>query len=459
MTLRDRIIRAGTWTVASYAAEIIAKFFSSLIMTRLLVPDAFGLVAAAMTLIVGLQLVSDFGVRAVIVRSPRGEEQQFLRSTWSFQATRGTMLWIVLCAGCALLLIPSVRLSLPQGSIYASPLFPPVAIALGCVIVLGGVESATISLNIRRLNFRPIFTIDLISKFIPIPAMILWAYLSPSVWAIVGGTLLGSLLRTILSHIVVPGPRMSFSYERDHIREIVSFGKWINLSSFATFIGLQSDFLILGFLIPGPMLGLYYIARTLKDSAENLLERLNSMMTLSVLGEVARREPASVSDRYYQFRLPIELAAALSGGFLFTASDSIIHFLYDPRYHDAGSMLRALSLSLVLYPFLLIRGAFAAVDEAHVTAWISVTQAASLVVGMIVGYWWAGPIGAIFGGVLSKIIPSVAILVLAHRKRWTVISKECRWLPAYLIGLVMGQCATYAIGTLTLLDLRRLLWS
>lgn len=457
MTLRDRIIRAGTWTLASYAAEITTRFVSSLIMTRLLVPEAFGTVAAATALIVGLQLISDFGVRAVIIRSPRGEDEHFLRSTWTFQAIRGGVLWIALVAICSVLLFPSVGQLIPQESVYAGQQFSIITVVLGFGIVLSGIESASISLSIRRLNFRPIFILDLTSKLAPVPVMITWAYFDPSVWAIVGGTLLGGVLRVALSHSIIPGPRMRFSYESDHVNEIVSFGKWINVSSFATFIGTQSDFIILGMLLPGSMLGLYYVAKTLKDAVENLLERLNGMMALPVLGEVARNQPANVSDRYYRFRFPIELTSAASGGFLFAAADLIIHFLYDSRYHDASQMLRLLSISLVLYPFLLIRGAFAAIGEAHVIAWISVLQAISLVVCMMVGYWLTGPIGAIFGGVASKAIPSIAILVLGYRKRWIVVHKELRWLPALILGLAAGKVATYLLGPYTLSDLRRLL--
>src|SRR6185295_6400884 len=108
---------------------------------------------------------------------------------------------------------------------------------------------------------------------------------------LVGGTLLGGVLRVALSHWVIPGPQMRFSYETDHINEIVSFGKWINVSSFATFIGAQSDFIILGILLPGSTLGLYYLAKTLKDAIESLVERLNAMMMLPVLSEVVRDNP------------------------------------------------------------------------------------------------------------------------------------------------------------------------
>jgi O-antigen/teichoic acid export membrane protein len=109
----------------------------------------------------------------------------------------------------------------------------------------------------------------------------------------------------------------------------------------------------------------------------------------------------------------------------------------------------------MLYPLLLIRSAFAAIGEAHVTAWISVVQALSLIIFMTVGYWLGGPLGAIYGGAISKIIPSIAVLALAYRKRWTRPLKELRWLPACGVGLAAGMLSTYVVGTHTLADLRR----
>lgn len=454
MTLRERIIRAGTWTVVSYATEIITRFASSLIMTRLLVPEAFGMVAASMAIIVGLQLMSDFGVRTVIIQSPRGDDAQFLRSGWTFQAVRGGVLWMVLIAICTLLLVPAVRRLLPPESVYASNQFPYVAIALGFSIVLSGLESTTLSLNVRKLNFRPIFISDLISRSTPLPVMVISSLYYPNVWAIVAGTLVGGFARMALSHAIIPGPTMWFSYRRDHIIEIISFGKWINLASFSTFIGSQSDYIILGILLPGPMIGIYYLAKTLYDAIEGLLERLNSAMTLPVMGEVVRNNPGFIADRYYRFRLPLELLATTSGGFLFAAADAIIHFLYDERYQGAGAMLRALSIGLVLYPFPLIRSAFTATGEAYVTAWVSVIQAISFIMGLVLGYYIAGPLGAVAGGMLSRTVPALVILCMAYRRNWMIPLYEIRCLPASVAGLFLGYLVTYLLAPYTVTDVR-----
>ena len=288
--------------------------------------------------------------------------------------------------------------------------------------------------------------------------MIAWAYALPSVWAIVAGGLIGSLLRTLLSHAIIPGPRMTWEWQSRHVKEIVHFGKWINLSSFATFVGSQSDILIMGLLLTTPMLGIYYIAKTISDAIEFLLERLNSTMTLPVFGEIIRTNPENLKDRYYRFRLPIELVAAGAAGFLFAAGELIINSLYDQRYSEAGLMLKILSFGLLIYPFQLIRSAFTAVGRANVVAWLSVLQAASLIVCLSLGYYFYEALGAIAGVAASRIFPSLAMLALAYQANWISIWKELRWIPTYAIGLMFGEAAVHMFSASTLVAIKHTLW-
>jgi O-antigen/teichoic acid export membrane protein len=448
MTLRKRALNAGAWTLASYSVELSTRFLSNIILTRLLFPDAFGTVAAAMTIIAGLQLLSDFGVRAIIVQSPHGEEVEFLRTAWVFQCLRGALLWLVLVVICVFLLLPSVHSLFPTTSVFADPSFPVVTGVLGLSIILSGVESTTIPLGIRRLNFRPMVVLDLTAKIVPLPFMIAWAYAFPSVWSIVAGSLATSFLRAALSHLIIPGPRMAFTSQREHLKEIVNFGKWISVSSFATFISSYSDIIILGLLLSSPLLGIYYIAKTLRDAIESLLERLNSTMTLPVLSEVIRSNPENLRDRYYRFRLPIEIVATGFAGFLFAAGELIVHILYDQRYSEAGLMLQILSFGLLVYPFQLIRGAFTAVGKTNVVASVSILEAVSLAVCLSSGFYIYGPIGAIAGVASSRVLPSIAMLILAHRAGWISPWKELRWIFSYACGYLCGKASIILIASI-----------
>jgi O-antigen/teichoic acid export membrane protein len=444
MSLKKRIFKASAWTAGTYGVENILRFASSLVLSRLLFPEAFGLVSASSSIIVALALFSDLGIRAVIIQSPRGDNDEFLRSAWVFQLFRGLALWFFLVLICIGISFPLIRNSLPPGSAFANELFPVVTVALGFGLVLSGFESTAISLNIRQMKFRPFALIDISAKIVTIAVMIGWAFEFRNVWALVAGNLFSGTLRVVLSHTLVPGPRMAWRWNKDHFREIIHFGKWITVSSIASFFSSQCDIVILGILLSGSVLGVYSISRTLISAIHGLVDRINSSLALSVLGEVLRESPAELRRKYYRFRFPIDAVSAFSSGVIFTTGPQIVGALYDPRYAQAGPMLQLLAIALALYPLQLIRSAFTAIGQTHVVAAVSVIDAVFLILSLIVGYLTFGVLGAIAGIAISDIFPSMAFLILANRRRWFSIWHELRILPMFAAGVLLSEMGLFA---------------
>jgi O-antigen/teichoic acid export membrane protein len=437
LSLRKRALRAGIWTLGAHGVDMVTRLISTLIMTRLLFPEAFGLVAAATSLVVGLALLSDLGIRTVILQSPRGDQNHFLRSAWTLQALRGLALWLILVFLCVISTLGFVRRVLPADSVFADPQFALITAALGLGLVIGGLESTAIHLNVRRLNLRPIYLLDMASRLISLPVMIIWAWLSPSVWVIVGGGLVGSLVRVTLSHISIAGPTMSAQWDREHVREIVHFGKWINVSSAATFIAGQSDRIIMGLLFPSSAFGLYAIARQVIDTSQGLFERLNAALGLPLLSEISRKSPHEIREKYYLYRRPFD-SAPLVGGFLFSAGPQIISLLFDERYVGAGQMVSILGIDLLVFPTLLIGVAFTASGVPQMGALISGIQASSLIASMIGGYLLAGEWGALWGIALHKFVPSLVVIAIARQREWIDMRKELWPLPAFAAGVILG---------------------
>jgi O-antigen/teichoic acid export membrane protein len=438
-SLRERALRAGVWTLGAHGFDLVVKLISNLVMTRLLFPEAFGMVAAATALTVGLGLISDFGVRAVIIQSSLGEQDDFLRSAWVFQLWRGFVLWIILAVLCALISTPAIHGLFPVDSVFADRSFPLITAAMGFAFVLSGAESTAAPLNLRRLNLKPIVLLDVSGRILPLPIMIIWASIVPSVWALVGGGLAGSILRLILSHAMVPGPRMALRWDKDHIHKIVHFGKWIAVSSMASFVSQQSDIILFGLLLPSSELGVYAIAKLLVNTAEGLLERLVASLALPILGEVIRKDRRNLRDRYYRFRLPIDLVAGLLAGVLLVTGNLIVAILYDPRYSQAGSVLQMLALGLAIYPFHLIRSAFTATGDTRIVAGVSIVQAASLIVCMVIGSAVFGTAGAIAGVAIHRLVPSAVIMFLARRRNWISVWHELRTIPIFIAGIIIGE--------------------
>ena len=87
--LRQLAVRASIWTIGGLGTSQAIRLASNIVLTRLLFPEAFGLMAIVNVWIYGLQMMSDVGLGASIIQNKRGDEPAFLNTVWTMQVFRG----------------------------------------------------------------------------------------------------------------------------------------------------------------------------------------------------------------------------------------------------------------------------------------------------------------------------------------------------------------------------------
>jgi len=92
-SLKHRVIKSGMFIFSGNALSQILRFVSNLIMTRLLAPDMFGLMALAGIFILGLNLLSDIGLKQILIQNKRSDDQ-FVNTVWTMQVIRGWLIWL-----------------------------------------------------------------------------------------------------------------------------------------------------------------------------------------------------------------------------------------------------------------------------------------------------------------------------------------------------------------------------
>ncbi|MDP1699405.1 MAG: oligosaccharide flippase family protein [Aestuariivirga sp.] len=439
--LRARIVNAGMWTLTGHVVETLVRLGTSLVMTRLLVPGDFGLMALALTIPASLAMLSDLGIRSNVIKKSGRLGTDFLRTAWTLQVVRGLLLSLFMLAIAGLFLLPRVRQLMPEGSLLLHPQLPFLLAAMGAFAPVGAFASVNLFLQERDIKFGPLVLRTVISKILPVPVMVIWALLYPSVWSLVAGALVAQVALTLSSHIMIPGPPMKFRWDRRHVRDLLSDGKWITLSTAGTFFVSQGDRLILATLFSATQMGLYAIAWTLADVARSFLQRLHGSITLPVLSELFRTRPERAVEAYYRYRRPIDILAFTSTGFLWMAGPQLVHFLYDDRYAGAGWILQILSLSLASFPFQMINACFIANSEWRNSSVNSLILTASFFAAAFIGYTMSGSTGVIWAVALYRWPANVVLLARAYRRGWIDPIREIAMLPFILVGLALGFAA------------------
>lgn len=444
--LRDRVLRAGGWSLTGYAVAQAIRLLTSLVMTRLLVPEMFGVMAIAAMFMTALGVFSDVGLRPSVVRSDRGGEPAFLNTVWITQILRGILIAsAALCVALALAASQNLEL-LSAGSAYGAPVLPGVIAALGATAIVTGLESTRLLEGTRRVSIGRVTQIEIASQVASVAFMLSLATATRSIWVLVAGSAVSAAARTLLSHVWLRGTPNRFEWDRTAFREIVRFGKWIFLSSGLWFFASVGDRVILGGLVSAAMLGVYSIAVTILTAVEAVFERIVSGVAFPALSEVARERRDDLRKASYRFHWVIAGGAYVCAGMLLVSGQDIVSVLYDPRYRQAGSMLQVLAVSLLAVPCRLANVCLLALGESRMHSHVVATRVAVLLVALPVGFGSFGLMGGMWGIVLSHLAAVPVALTYAARFGLLRPWREIAMLFAFPLGMLGGLVLARAIG-------------
>jgi O-antigen/teichoic acid export membrane protein len=447
-SLRRRVLSAGAWSFAGYALSMTIRLGSNLLMTRLLAPKMFGIMAIAQIILFGMTLFSDVGLKPSVIRSKRGSEPAFLNTVWTIQIIRGLLLWSVgLLIGFFIYLAARFDL-VSDSSVYGDHLLPFVVAAVSFTAVITGFESTKMIEAGRRLSISAVTKIDLCSQVAGLFAMAVWCLFDRSVWVLIGGGMVAALFRTVASHLWLPGTSNRWKLEWSAFHEIIRFGKWIFLSSILYFIASSGDRLLLGSLVDADALAAYVIAFLLFWSVDQALSKLIVEVSYPALSEIIRDRPGQLTTAYYRFHGFIASFTYFCSGALFISGAAIVSFLYDARYQQAGWILELLALALLTWPLRIATQCFLALGVEHIYFVLHVIRIVALFIALLVGFHFAGFYGAVWGIVLSYFANTPLTFFYASRYRMFEPRKEIIALLTFGPGLAFGVLLNYGLSLL-----------
>ncbi|MEO7622109.1 MAG: oligosaccharide flippase family protein [Gallionella sp.] len=437
--LKQRAIKASIWTIGSHVASQGIRLATNLIMTRLLVPEMFGVMAIVTVVIVGLALFTDLGLSQSIIQNKRGDDPVFLNTVWSVQIIRGIIIWIVSILISIALYEAGELGFLVSNTVYADPLLPWIIPVVSLSVLFAAFEPTWTSTASRRLEQAKITMIELSSQIVSILVMLVWVSLDKSIWALVAGSLSVSIVRNFIVYYVVPGESNKWELEREAVKEILHFGKWIFASSIVGFLFMNGDRLLLGGLITAPELGVYTIAFFIVSSISQITGRLFGNVAFPVLSEADRSRPGQLINVYYRFRFLFDIGLLFFAGFFFETGSLIIRILYDSRYVNAGHMLEILSLTLIAVRYNLTDQCFIAIGKPKLMTFLIVTRAISLFVFLPIAFNKYQMTGALWAIVASNFMSIPLTLYFKYKLKLLSFNKEIYTAPALILGGVVGM--------------------
>lgn len=413
-SLRKSVGRGAFAIAMSQGMQVATQFISVMVLSRLLAPSDFGLVAMCAPIISLLGMLQNFGlVQATVQKKDLTvEDVNFL-------------FWINLTFSAVLALL-LLALSPLIAIFYEEPRVGPLIAAMSSTILISGLGAQHGAILNRRMEFGRIAFLTVIGSVSTLTVAVAWALVSPSYWALFAGTLTGATLATLLTWVFsgwLPGlPRRA----RD-IRGLMGFGAGITGFNLTNFFARNLDNVMIGKVWGSVELGLY-------DRAYKLLllplRQVSNPLSRVMIPALSRMldEPHRYRHAYLRV-LNLSLLLILPGVAWATATaDRLIPFVMGDQWQGSAPIFMALGFAGLVQPL------------NNPTGWLFISQGRStdyMIWGFITagisiaafasGIYW-GAIGVAIAYAISEYIKTVPLWHFISRRgpvRWRDALDAC----------------------------------
>ena len=415
---------ASTFT---YGLTAVIKLGSSLILTRLLSPEAYGVFGILMSILFIIELVSDVGTVALLIRHTRGDEVKFIHSVWTMRLIRGAINFSILFLAAPVI-----------AQIYQTPVLTNPLRLLSFQFLLTGFESMSFILAQRDRKARISNYADLASNTVMTAFVIGMASILKSQYALIYGFLLQRAILTIASHFFYRHVGIGIAFDREAIADQFRFARVVLPSSLLTIALSQYDKLVLLKLSGLSLLGVYALAGNMIGPITGVITHNARVVLYARCAEYFRTNSATASSRYYSENKSLLMLGVMLPALLAGCAQLIVAILYDTRYAMTGTILMILALGAIILAFQnASENLLVASGRSYVVLMANIVRLCTIIPATLIGYYLFG----FYGFLWFNLAAAVAVLVFFVREQkkagfWNLAEEARRFGAALLVFFV-----------------------
>lgn len=330
MSLSDKTIHGVAWTIASEAIVKCISPLTFIVLTRMLSPTDFGVIAIATTVLSLVYIISDLGTGKVLVqiKCPDEDLNKYCDSSFWFNVFIGVVLYVVI-----------FLLSGTIARYNNQPLATSVIKAMAVQVVFFSLSTVQTALMNREMNYKSLFYIRLITVAVPALLSIPIALMGGGLWAIVIGNVSGSFF-SMLALWYFSSWKPNFRFYWDYLKRIFAKSLWSSSQQIAVWLPIAFDTYLLSNYLSSHSLGIYTTSRTLFVALSALVMSPMLPVFFSALSKVDDNDHFKSMTLMAQ-RTLFSLAAFISL-FVFIYSDIICDIVFTNKWDGIDEIVRVL---------------------------------------------------------------------------------------------------------------------
>lgn len=385
------------WTTLGGIAALAVQVPYSAVMSRLLSPADFGLLAVAALLLRGVSHFTLGGLPSAVVQRPQLGART-VRATFT------------LGSGAGLVAYALFWMAAPYGTrlLNASPELTAVSRSLALTLIIDGLGSTAAGLLRRSMRYRAVATIEFASHLLGYCGIgLVSALLGNGVWSLVHAALGQAVVSLLATYALVRHPLRPLC-DLAAMRETGSYGAQITLVGFLELLDGEFANVLIGRYAGVVAAGHYNRAMLVTQLP---LEQLSTSIS-KVLNPAYSRIQSEVERLAAALRSSIALSALVSfplAAVFAALGDNLIAVLLGSQWHTAAGLVPPLAataaLSCVVH---LIASLAEAIGDARRKIWIKLAQLLTMTVAAFVAVaGGTGVLGLVTALLVSRVTEAV----------------------------------------------------
>lgn len=424
------------WRFAERCGAQLVTFIVSIVLARILAPEAYGQIALITVFTTIMQVFVDSGLGTALIQKKDADDLDF-SSVFFFNFAVCLVLYAVMFAASPYI-----------ARFYKDPSLTPVIRVISLTIVISGVKGIQQSYVSRNMLFKKFFYATLGGTIFSAFLGIGLAYAGFGVWAIVAQQLSNTTIDTLILWITVKWrPKRMFSWER--LKSLLSFG-WKMLASAlldTVYNNLRS--LIIGKLYTSADLAYYNQA---KQFPNVIVTNINTSIDSVLLPAMAnvQDDTTHVKDMTRRsIKTSTYVMAPLMMGLTFCA-EPIVRLVLTDKWLPCVPFLRIFCITYMFYPIHTANlNAIKAMGRSDLFLKLEI---AKKVVGLtlLLSTMWFGVMAMAYS-LLAGTVAGMIINSWPNRKllKYGYLEQMKDILPGILLAVGMGICVSL-VATLRL---------
>lgn len=327
--------KRAIWLFSSFGLESILRLVVVAILARLVTPEAFGIVAAAMAVLAIAETIAKLGINAAVIQHPTLDSQH-IRASVMLALTLGTVVGLGIW-----LLSPLLE------SFFEMPALGPVLTAFAVALPFRNLMYIWQAMMERYLRFSALACLELVSYLFGYAGLsILLASQGFGAWALIGGILGQMALRLLLMVIMQRLPVWPI-FTRKPYQDLLTFGAGQTAGSFANMGASIGDRLVVGHTMGAATLGIYDRAVQLMLTPTRVMGEVGDRVLYATMSGM-QRDVERLRSAYLKSASLICLVSMPLSVLLFIWAPWIILLLLGPEWTQAIVPFRILTLVMSL---------------------------------------------------------------------------------------------------------------